>query len=83
MSVRDFVSIQEGSNCTKDIFSWLCLIFSMLPILGMQDSPVSKFEFILLSDINFLYHKNIQGYSNDNICFLSKVLTNTFCKERR
>ena len=55
----------------------------MLPISEIQDLPVLKFEFILLSDIDFLYHKNIQGYSNDNTFFLSKVLTNTFCKEMR
>ena len=70
--MRDCVSIQEGSNCTKDIFSCLCMIFSMLPISGIQDSPVSKFEFILLRDIDFLYNKNIQGYSNYNTCYFYK-----------
>ena len=49
------------------------MIFSRLPFSGIQDSPVSKFEFILLSDIDFLHNKNIQGYSNDNTFFIKST----------
>ena len=49
------------------------MIFSMLPISGIQDLPVSKFEFILLSDVDFLCNKNIQSYSNDKTFFIKST----------
>ena len=52
----------------------------MLPISGIRDSPVSKFKFILLSDIDFLYNKNIQSYSNDNTFFIKSTHENILYK---
>ena len=71
----DCASIQGEATALRKFLVACAGFFSMLPISGIQDSPVSKFEFILLSNIDFLYitKKNIHDYSNYNICFIRRT----------